>query len=166
MPTYHFIENGQLDSSKRPPVGLMPFTHMRAMAQMPDIKALHQSMRAWAEAGYSVGALTPQSLFVGADGRIALLFADNHAPQSLTTLPAGAKDRAAWLLLLDKIMPTDTVIARAAQVWSHGELVAALPFVTPIFLPSALVRYPPDNCVRVAHALAVLAARPAPAAND
>ncbi len=161
MPTYYFIENGHLESSKRPPVGLMPFTHIDAMVQIPSAEALHRGLHAWDEAGFSPGPITPQSLFLGAGddvARVALLFADGHGPAPLTTIPGAAKDRAAWLVLLDKTMPTAAVITSATTVWSHGELVTTLPFVTPVFLPAALVRYPPENWERVARALAALAA--------
>ena len=158
MPTYYSIHDGQLQSSPRPPVGLMPMTHAGAMAQPLPMQTLHRSLRAWGDAGFSPGPITPQSAFVGADGRLAFLFDDRQRPAALTPTPGPAQDVAAWLVLLDKRLPTDGVVSSAATVWSHTELTAALPFVTPVFLPAALVLYPPENWVRVAHALAAFAA--------
>lgn len=158
MPTYYYIHNQQLQSSVQPPVGLMPIAHAGMMQQAPYVEALHRNLRAWGDAGFSTGPLTPQSVFVGANGALALLFADGRKPAPLTTIPGAAPDVAAWLVLLDKSLPTDTVVQRAALVWSRAELAAALPFVTPVLLPPVLVRYPPENWVRVAHALAAVAA--------
>lgn len=157
MPNYFIVENGQLQSSTRPPVGLMPFTHAGAMLQPALTGALHRSLRAWGDAGYSPGPLTPQSIFVGADGRLAQFVDDNRHPTPLTSVPGAAQDLAAWLVLLDKSLPTEVVVAHAAAVWSRAELATALPFVTPVFLPAALVHYPPENWVRVARALAAVA---------
>jgi hypothetical protein len=158
MPTYYFIQDNALQSTLRPPVGLMPMTHARAMAQPLPLTALHQSMHAWGDAGLSPGPITPQSVFVGPDGGLAFLFEGKRHPAPLTPTTGAAQDVAAWFVLLDKTLPTDAVIGRARDVWPHEALVTALPFVTPVFLPNPLVRYPPDNWQRVARALAAVAA--------
>ncbi len=158
MPNYVFIQNGHLQSNPRPPLGHLPFTHAQELLQPALVEALHRSFRAWGDAGFSPGALVPQVVLVAADGSLAILYDGKRRPAPLTQLTGAAPDLAAWLVLLDKSLSTDAVMAPAAGVWTPGELATALPFVTPAFLPEALVRYPPVNWVRVARALAAVAA--------
>ncbi len=124
----------------------------------PVITNLHQNFQAWGALGYSPGPITPNRIWLNADG--ALAFVRNCQPKPLLAI-GPAPDLAAWLVLLDKWMETFVVVARARAVWNVPTLAGALSFMSPAFLPSALVMYPPNNWTRVAHALAVaLADRP------
>lgn len=158
MPNYVFIQNGHLQSSTRPPLGHLPFTHAQDILKPALLEPLHRSLHTWSEAGFSPGALAPGNVLVGPDGSLAILYDGARRPAPLTQLTGAAPDLAAWLVLLDKSLATDSVLTAAAAVWTHTELATALPFVTPAFLPEGLVRYPPVNWVRVARALAAVAA--------
>lgn len=165
MPSYYVVEQGKLNSTLQPPIGLMPIAHGHAMLQPPLMVRLHRSFRAWGEAGYSPGPITPQRVFAGAEGQLAFSFAEGQHPARLMQNVGAAQDLAAWLVLLDKWAGTQNVIEQAQAVWSPQQLASALPFVTPAFLPGTLVAYPPANWVRVARAIAYTLAPEAPAGS-
>ncbi len=154
MTRYFWVEQGQLQSSPQPPVGLMPVANAGAMLLPPLAEPLHRHFRLWGDVGRSPGEITPQRVFVGSGGQLAFAFADGQSPASLFAGVGASPDLAAWLVLLDKWMETAEMIQGARAVWSAQELAGALPFVTPAFLPSVLVAYPPENCARVARTLA------------
>ena len=57
-------------------------------------------------------------------------------------------------MLLDKDCAPDATVTQATAGWLRTELAAALPFVTPIFLPDELLRVPPLNWGTVARSCA------------
>ena len=150
MPNYVFIQNDHLQSSTRPPTGHLPFTHAQDILRPTLVEPLHRSFRAWGVAGFSPGELAPEYVLVSAEGGLAILYDGKRRPAPLMQLTGAAPDLAAWLVLLDKSLATDAVLAPATGVWTRTELATALPFMTPAFLPDGLVRYPPVNWVRVA----------------
>lgn len=155
MTSYIVVDEGRLISSLQPPVGLMPIVHGASMLQPQYASELHRTFSTWAAAGFSPGAITPQRVFIGPEAKLAFAFDEGELPQGLMVTVGAAPDLAAWLVLLDKWMDTGDVVAGARAVWSPLQMAAALPFITPAFLPPVLVSYPPENWVRVARAVAV-----------
>lgn len=151
--SYYFIQDGILRALSSPPLAARPFLAQTDQLLPPRISDLHRSFRQWGEAGYSPGELATNRIWLDGQGNLAFAFA--HA-----TMPPHASDRtiardlAAWLVLLDKWMETFVVVARARSIWTVAQLGAALPFVTPIYLPLALLQQPPDNWQRLVLALA------------
>jgi len=151
---YYSIINGKLVVSAEPPEGAKPFKHQLRLLLPPLVTELHKSIRAWSIAGYSPGAIWTRRIYFNERGLITFRFLNGSKPQTVMAI-GGAADLAAWLVLLDMWMETFVVLARARTVWSIAELTAALPFVTPAYLPDKLVAHPPDNWERVARALAL-----------
>jgi hypothetical protein len=147
---YYFIQNRKLGSALLPPPSYRCLVDNPQLLP-PLITELHRSFQAWGELGYTPGPIVAGRIWFSQDGGLAI--AGQAPPGSLYQVGL-APDLAAWLVLLDKGMDTFVVMARARGVWKTQELAAALPFVTPAFLPPALVTQPPDNWARVAQALA------------
>jgi hypothetical protein len=147
---FYFIQGEKLSSASFPPAS---YRRLYGTPQLlpPLITELHRSFRAWGELGYRPGPIAAERIWFGTEGELAI--AGKAAPSRLHQVGL-APDLAAWLVLLDKWMETFVVIARARSVWNTLELAAALPFMTPAFLPPSLVAQPPDNWTRVAQALA------------
>jgi hypothetical protein len=150
--SFYTVREDRLEQTTTPPPEARPLAQVGAALLPPLISDLHQSLRAWAALGKRPGGITADRVWV-------------HPTTGILTLRLGAPphdllhgslgpDLAAWLVLLDKWMETFVVIARARAVWTPAELAVALPFVTPAWLPPALVAQPPDNWLRVARALA------------
>ncbi len=154
---YYRIRDKQLVQDARPPAGTRPFTNVTGTLLPPIISALHGAFASWGQAGYSPGVVIPNRLWLDAEGRLAFYFPPGTAPKRLMQVGL-ARELAAWLVLLDKWMETFVVIARARSVWNVQELGGALAFLSPAFLPPALIAQPPDNWARVAHALAIAVA--------
>lgn len=153
--SYYSISNGQLTAKATPPPGAKLFKHQLALLTPPLVTELHQSFRAWGDAGYSPGDMDARRLYFNPAGELAFHFMDGYRPQPLLQV-GPAPDVAAWLVLLDKWMETFVVIARARMVWRGAELSSALTFLSPAYLPAKLVAHPPDNWERVAQALAAV----------
>lgn len=157
---YFEAENGQLVATVLPPAGAAPIAAVAHLLLPPQIEALHRRFRGWGEAGMSPGAVTPARTWCGDDNRLFFRFDDGHSPLPLTHVRL-ARELAAWLVMLDQWLETDVIMARARNVWSTGELAAALSFMTPVFLPSALQTVDAHHWERVALALArIVAAGP------
>lgn len=152
MPSYRIVD-GRLVRTPQPPPGMHRLMDRPELLLPPLITDLHLSFRAWGVAGYSPGPVTPERLWIGADGALAMAGPDMAPPKPLMQIGT-APDLAAWLVLLDRWMETFVVIARARAVWSVEELGAALSFLTPAYLPPTLVQNPAMDWARVAHALA------------
>lgn len=150
---YYFIEQPRLVYSEKPPAGTKPLKHNLALLLPPLVSDLHLSFRAWGQLGYSPGELSPNRVYLNAQGLVAFWFDDGCKPQPLPQVGIGP-DLAAWLVLLDKWMETYVVIARARMTWNLRELASALSFLSPAFLPILLTAHPPANWERVAVALA------------
>lgn len=150
---YYFVEHRHLHRTVQPPVGVKPFLSQTGRLLPPVIGALHRNFQQWSVPGYSPGPVIPERVWFGEDGTLAFFFTGEDAPRPLLSVGL-APDLAAWLVLLDKWMETYVVLARARAIWNVGELAAALTFLTPAFLPYAVVAQPPDNWERVAQALA------------
>ena len=153
MMTYYMVEQGLMRRLAQPPIAMRPLASNGQSLLPPTISALHGRFREWGELGFSPGPLRADHTWIDADGGLLFAFSGGRAPRPLLQVGA-APDLAAWLVLLDKWMETFVVIARARAVWSVGELAGALTFLSPAFLPPALVQQPPDNWARVAQALA------------
>ena len=120
----------------------------------PLISTMHSHFARWTTAKVSPGLVIPHRLWVDQDGRIAFRFADD-APAAIPEVGAG-EALAQWVVLLSKWMEIHVVLARARTVWSHAELLEALPFTTPSLLPSQLALFPPNNWEQVARGLAAI----------
>jgi hypothetical protein len=147
---YYFVRDGNLASALHPPASYERLVHNPHLLP-PVISELHRSFRAWGVLGYAPGPVIAERIWLSQAGGLAI--AAQASPGRLHQVGL-APDLAAWLVLLDKWMETFVVIARARSVWKPHELAAALPFLTPAFLPPPLVAQPPNNWVRVAQALA------------
>jgi hypothetical protein len=154
---YFGITNGQIRRWPHPPLTMRLWAGNPPEFVPPLIGALHRNFADWGESGYSPGPIIPERIWFGPEGELAFAFADQTAPSP--ALQVGlAPELAAWLVLLDKAMETFVVVARARAVWPVADLARALTFLTPAFLPTALVQQPPDNWQRVAQALALAVA--------
>lgn len=156
--SYFFIQHHKLVHTQQPPAGMQPLTQGTAWLLPPLISQLDRNFQAWGTLGLSPGPVTPARVWLSADGDLA--FAGYQRPKPLLAIGL-APDLAAWLVLLDKWMETFVVVARARALWNVQTLAGALSFMSPAFLPPALVATPPNNWARVAQALAIaLADRP------
>jgi len=156
---YRTLKSKAIWTTSTPPDGAQSVLLVGNSLLPPLITELHRNFRAWADLGLSPGAIEPARLFVTAEGGIVFAFPEKGpyqlvAPQPLAANVGAARDLAGWLMLLDKWMETFVVLARARHVWTPSELASALPFLSPIYQPPALVEMPPVNWERVARAVA------------
>ncbi len=150
---YYSIQAQQLIYTAQPPANTQVFASQIKLLLPPLVTALHHSLHAWGELGFAPGPMVPERIWFGPDGALAFAFGKDESPQPLLQIGL-APDLAGWLVLLDKWTETFVVLARARTVWSIQELAGALTFMTPAFLPRALVNQWPDNWASVASALA------------
>lgn len=145
--------NGRQDRQSQPPQSGRRITSAAEWLEPALLPALHQSFRAWGMASLSPGAVTPERIWITAEGRVYFRFAngDEPIPQSSVGSQAGL---AAWLILLDKYIKPPAVIATARPIWPKSDLAGALIFTTPGLLPAPLLRLQPNNWERVARSLA------------
>ncbi|MCX6050758.1 MAG: hypothetical protein NT075_37185 [Chloroflexi bacterium] len=156
--SYFFIQHQKLVTTLQPPAGMEPLLRRTDWLLPPMITNLHRGFQAWGTLGISPAPVTPERVWLTADGELA--FVGHQRPQPLLAVGL-APDLAAWLVLLDKWMETFVVVARARAIWNVQTLAGALTFMSPTFLPRTLVATPPNNWVRVAQALSIaLADRP------
>jgi hypothetical protein len=151
---YYFVQEKELRWMAQPPSSVQPLLSQTRSLLPPLISKLHLSLQAWRDGGVSPGPVVADRIWVDGEGALVFHFINGQRPKPLMQVGL-APDLAAWLVLLDKWMETFVVVARARSIWSVTELAAALTFLTPAFLPPALVQQPPDNWTRVATALAV-----------
>jgi hypothetical protein len=151
--SYYFVCDDELIATLQPPPGAVLLAHRAHELQPAAVTALHRSLRGWARAGYRPGPVIGERVWIAAEDTLAFFFGQETQPAPLLHV-GQAPDLAAWLVLLDKWLDTDIVIAAARSVWSPLELAGALTFTTPGFLPRPLLAQPPDNWARVARALA------------
>jgi hypothetical protein len=137
---------------------MLPLLHARSLLAPELVAALNTSLRSWESVDLSPGPVLPQQMYINTRGDLAVHFLKRGYPRVLMANTCLAPDVAAWLVLLDKLVPTETVLGQARMVWSKADLVQVLPFVTPAFLPSTLVKWPPVNWERIARGLARIAA--------
>jgi hypothetical protein len=154
---YYYIQTQRLIHGAQPPANTQIFASQIKLLLPPLVTKLHRSLQDWADLGYAPGPMVPERIWFGTDGTLAFYFAKEQAPQPLLQVGL-APDLAAWLVLLDKWTETFVVLARARTVWNVQELAGALTFMTPAFLPRALVNQWPDNWASVASALAQVVA--------
>lgn len=146
-------EQGNLKLSGRPPAQSRPLLEAADWLLPPIITDLHLAFARWTRHRLSPGPITPQRVWITQQGGLTFHMAAGQFPAQLGPV-AAHQDLAAWLVLLDKVMESYVVIARARAIWPIGELAGALPFVTPSLLPQELVTTPPDNWHPLAQALA------------
>ncbi len=144
-------DNALINSPLHPPLS-RPIATAAEWLNPPIISTLHSHFAHWTTAQLSPVPVIPQRLWIDQGGAIAFRFATG-APAALPEVGAG-EALAQWLVLLSKWMEIHVVLARARTVWSHAELVAALPFTTPPLLPRQLAQFPPNNWEQVARGLA------------
>lgn len=140
------------------PKSAKPLSAAVSQITPPLISELLAALRCWQQLKHSPGPLLPQRLWLdtSADGNKVDLyvgFPPDSDPEALLQVGL-APDLAAWLVLLDCWMETYVVVARARTIWSADELAHALTFITPAFLPRALVALNSD-WPRVAQAVAL-----------
>jgi hypothetical protein len=157
MSYYYHIQNGQMQATFHAPSGSKSFVRIAGELLPPQISQLHEQFQAWGAMGLSPGPVLGHRIWLGPQNELCFHFPGNDEPAPLDAVGL-APHLAAWLVLLDKWMETFVVIARARAVWTPLELASALCFTCPPFLPPQLMREPPDNWARVAHALAVAVA--------
>jgi hypothetical protein len=155
---YWIAQQGSLQRMASPSPAMRLIAQLRAAELQPLLPSLHAGLRAWADLRLSPGPIVPSRVLVDSAGQVAFRSPDDAEPLPLLVNVGAAPDVAAWIVLLDKSVETQPVVATAKQVWTHQELATALPFVTPAFLPAELLGQPPDNWLRVARALAAVAA--------
>jgi len=149
---YWYDDDNALKDSPLHPHLSRPIATAAEWLNPPIISILHSHFARWTTAQLSPGPVIPQRLWIDQGGTIAFRFATG-APAALPAVGAG-EALAQWLVLLSKWMEIHVVLARARTVWSHAELVAALPFTTPPLLPRQLAQFPPNNWEQVARGLA------------
>jgi hypothetical protein len=162
---FYQISQGQLAASEQPVASIVPIaaavaTLLPAPVQSAAVSELHHSFYEWGALGLSPGVIVAERVWCNAAGALAFYFHDRRPPQPLTHVGL-ARELAAWLVLLDKWLDTNVVVAHARARWGVDALGGALSFTTPAFLPLALVAQRPDNWERVARTLAAaIAAAP------
>ncbi|MDE0199585.1 MAG: hypothetical protein OXK78_15385 [Caldilineaceae bacterium] len=149
---YWYDDDKALKNSPIHPHLSRPIATAAEWLNPPIISILHSHFARWTTAQLSPGPVIPQRLWIDQGGAIAFRFASDE-PAALPEVGAG-EALAQWLVLLSKWMEIHVVLARARTVWSHAELVAALPFTTPPLLPPQLAQFPPNNWEQVARGLA------------
>ena len=154
---YYFVRDDKLVSAPQPPAGAQRLAQMSSSFQPSIITELHRSLHKWGELGKRPGLLTTNRVWATPDGTLIVHFEEGQTPQPLMHVGM-APDLATWFVLLDKWMETFVVVARARAVWTPSELIAAMTFVNPLWLPKPLVLQPPLNWVRVVRALATAVA--------
>lgn len=154
--TYFSIHNHQLIDLADLPAGALPFSEGVQRVLPPQVSALHGQIHGWGQAGLSPGPVDPKRMWLTPADEIIFAFARNKSPQPLMHIGA-APDLAAWLVLLDVWMETFVVVARARAIWSVDELASALTFMSPGFLPPAIVTIAP-NWANLASAMALAVA--------
>lgn len=150
---YYSVQQGRICKENTIPVGCRPLTEIGANLLPPQITELHRSLRRWHDLNLSIGIVSPRRFWVTADDQLLIHFGGNSSPQT-TTFVSNGKELAGWLLLLNHWMETFVVIARARTVWSVSELGAAIPFLSPAYLPQSLLTLTADNWQSLATALA------------
>lgn len=154
--TYYYTQNEEITSTLALPATALPFAEGIARVLPPQISDMHMSLARWGQQGMSPGTVTPQRMWLDGAQQVYFGFANGQEPQPLKQT-ALAAEIAAWLVLLDRWMETYVVIARARSIWAPDELAGALTFLTPAFLPSAVVQLNP-NWDQVATAVAIAVA--------
>ena len=156
--SYFYIIEEELKESEQPPKGMTPCI-IKAQSLLPSmVGKLHENFYHWNKLGLSPGPIQPNRIWFDDNGLLAFHFQAKEQPTPL--MHTGfAPYLAAWLVLLNRWMETYVVIARAGAIWSVGELVSALSFTTPAFLPKELVAgldpTQPNQWDQIAHALAM-----------
>ena len=155
--SYYTVHQNQLVVTSNPPDGAVPFVEGVKTLLPPLVTNLHESLRQWNGVARTPGPVTPERIWFDGAGTLSFRFGAKYKPLPLTQVGL-APALAAWLVLLDHYMETFVVVARARAVWSVDELAAALPFVTPGYLPPKLLRHTNGSWSRTAHAVAAAVA--------
>ena len=156
---FYQVSEGQLVASEQPAAGMVPIAAAGATLLPPAVTELHRGFHAWEALSLSPGPIIAERVWCDAEGNLAFYFAAAQPPATLTHVGL-ARELAAWLVLLDKWLPTGVVVTPAHLLWGADALGGALSFTTPAFLPPALVAQRPDNWERVANAMAAAIAQP------
>lgn len=153
---YYVAQSDNLFQTPELPKNALPLTEGMERVLPPQISDLHMSLARWANLKLSPGEIIPSRIWLVPDGELYFLFSNKAAPKPLTQTGL-ASQIAAWLVLMDRWMETFVVIARARSVWTPDELASALTFMTPAFLPPAVIEINPQwEVVAEAVALAVI----------
>lgn len=153
---YFSIQDNQVVDLAELPADAVPFGEGILRVLPPQVSALHAQIHGWGQAGLSPGPIDPKRMWLTPAGEINFGFSGSQSPQQLMHIGA-APDLAAWLVLLDVWMETFVVVARARAIWSVDELASALTFLSPGFLPPAVVSLAP-NWAEMAQAVALAVA--------
>jgi hypothetical protein len=155
--SYYCIRDHHLTAAAQAPAGAQRLDQLGKSLLPAIITELHRSLQQWGELGKRPGFLTPDRVWATPEGTLVIYFENGEEPYPLLHVGM-APDMASWFVLLDKWMETHVIVARARTVWTPNELVSAMTFVNPLWLPKALIAQPPNNWERVIHALAVAVA--------
>ena len=137
--SYFSVVDGSLHHTMLPPDDAARLADGPVFLLPPLIGAAHAAFKAWGDAGWSPGPLTPAHVWLTPGGTLAVEFRGTARPAPILHVGV-APDLAAWLVMLCQSMEVFVVIARARAVWTPEELAGALTFMTPAYLPPALVR--------------------------
>jgi hypothetical protein len=150
---YYFSENQGLTATSTPPKESKPFRSAIEWLDPAHLAQWHRSFQMWRDANRSPGLVIPDRLWLTPDGAVIFYFDKDGQPaiQSEVGSHAGL---AAWLVLLDKFVETQSVLESASTVWSTADLGGALAFTAPALLPAPLLLMAPQNWERLARALA------------
>lgn len=152
---YYVAQAENLYQTPKLPQNALPLIEGMERVLPPQISDLHLSLARWGNLNLSPGEITPSRIWLVPDGELYFLFGKNAVPKPLTQTGL-APEVAAWLVLMDRWMETFVVIARARSIWTPDELASALTFMTPAFLPPAVIEVNPQwEQVAEAVALAV-----------
>jgi hypothetical protein len=154
---YYFVRDDNFVATVEPPEGAQRLAQLGDSLLPPMITELHRSLHKWGTLGKRPGLLTVDRVWATPDGTLVVYFEEGQAPYPLLHVGM-APDMATWFVLLDKWMETFVIVARARSVWTSAQLVSAMTFVNPLWLPKSLVAQPPNNWVRVVRALAMAVA--------
>ena len=137
--SYFSVVDGSLHHTMLPPEDAVRVADGPPFLLPPLISAAHAAFKAWGDAGWSPGPLTPARVWLTPAGVPVVEFRGTQRPAPILHVGV-APDLAAWLVMLCQSMEIFVVIARARAVWTPEELAGALSFMTPAYLPPALVR--------------------------
>ncbi|MCB0116349.1 MAG: hypothetical protein KDD84_19760, partial [Caldilineaceae bacterium] len=134
--------------------GSRPFMQTSPELSARDRLPLHRSFATWGQHQRSPGIVTPQRIWLGQDDNVIFRFENGDRPTMQSAVGAHA-GLAAWLVLLDKFVETQTLLTEAAQIWPVNDMAGALAFVSSAFLPRPLLSLAPNNWERVARSLSI-----------
>ncbi|MBX3000550.1 MAG: hypothetical protein KF893_18665 [Caldilineaceae bacterium] len=150
---YYFTPSQGITATSAPPKEGRPFRSAVKWIEPATLPQWHRGFQAWGKANRSPGLVTPERIWLAPEGIVAFHFTKGEQP-AIQSAVGGHAGLAAWLVLLDKSIETQTVLDSAGAVWPSADLAGALAFTAPALLPASLLTMPPQNWERLARALA------------